>query len=202
MKECYKCKNKKSLTDFGIDKSRKDGLNIYCKICYRSITKLWQDNNLEQKRLHRKKSYRNNTESAKERMKSNYKKNKTKIDEQNKLWVKNNPEKVKEIAKKYRKNNPEKARRAKLKSKYNLSLSDYNTMLELQNYRCAICREVNPVGKNLYVDHCHTTGKVRGLLCQGCNSGIGYLKDSLLLLNNSIKYLENHNCPTCGQLVA
>ena len=75
------------------------------------------------------------------------------------------------------------------KTKYNISLEDYNKMLINQNNKCDICKiEFN----NLVVDHCHTTGKVRGLLCNGCNSGIGFFKENKVTILNSIEYLNKH----------
>jgi hypothetical protein len=60
-----------------------------------------------------------------------------------------------------------------LKYRYNLSYDDYVIMYETQNKCCFICETHLPLGgnKGLYVDHCHITGKVRGLLCPSCNSG-------------------------------
>src|SRR5258707_1620309 len=60
------------------------------------------------------------------------------------------------------------------KSKYNITITEYYELLELQNYQCAICKRESWEGeKGLSVDHDHITGKVRGLLCTGCNLGIG-----------------------------
>lgn len=66
-------------------------------------------------------------------------------------------------------------------------------MLARQNGRCAICNR-EPFGRwtTFYIDHDHTTGKVRGLLCQKCNAGIGLLMDSIPILFLAIRYLTNH----------
>lgn len=77
----------------------------------------------------------------------------------------------------------------KLKWKYNISLEDYDQMYDLQNGSCAICGNHHDV---LCVDHCHTFGHVRGLLCDLCNRSIGYLKESIPNLSNAIKYLLQH----------
>ena len=84
-----------------------------------------------------------------------------------------------------------------LKRKFNLSIEDYNKMLEEQNHTCAICQKPEIVidkraGKlrELAVDHCHTTGKIRGLLCYNCNRGIGHLQDSVELLQRACSYLR------------
>lgn len=78
------------------------------------------------------------------------------------------------------------------KKKYGISLSDYEALLERQNGVCAICRRTCKSGRNLAVDHCHETGKVRGLLCLECNRGIGALKDSIDLLTKAISYLKDN----------
>jgi hypothetical protein len=86
-----------------------------------------------------------------------------------------------------------------LQTKYKISLDDYKSMLESQDGLCAICRGVEisqhrRTGKlkELAVDHCHATGKVRGLLCVRCNRGISYFKDTTNLLRSAISYLEKH----------
>ena len=63
-------------------------------------------------------------------------------------------------------------------------------MKRKQEGRCAICGEEPSTKRGLAIDHCHITGKVRGLLCHGCNIGIGSMKDSAVLLLKAIRYLE------------
>ena len=66
-------------------------------------------------------------------------------------------------------------------------------MLEKQNNKCAICKkDRNIFKKRLCVDHCHSTGKIRGLLCTNCNQGIGHLKDDLNIIKSAIRYLEEY----------
>lgn len=78
-----------------------------------------------------------------------------------------------------------------LKHKYGITLEVYKLMLEDQNNACAICQSSSPGHKKRYfsVDHCHKTGRIRGLLCQDCNAGIGYLKDRVENLIAAISYL-------------
>lgn len=78
-----------------------------------------------------------------------------------------------------------------LKHKYNLSLDDYKLMLVDQNNCCYICSNV--FKKTPYVDHCHTTDQVRGLLCQYCNTGLGMFKDNIDNLYKAIDYLKKSN---------
>jgi len=83
------------------------------------------------------------------------------------------------------------------KRKYKMDLEQYNQMLKEQNGVCKICGKPeihlnNWTGKvrPLSVDHCHATGKVRGLLCHTCNLGLGNFKDNSELLRKGAKYLE------------
>jgi hypothetical protein len=82
-------------------------------------------------------------------------------------------------------------RKAQFKRKYNITLDFYNSMLSTQKNVCAICggNHIQKNRKYLYVDHCHKTGKVRGLLCMKCNSLLGYANDNVDILKSSIDYL-------------
>lgn len=84
----------------------------------------------------------------------------------------------------------EQFRRNSLKSKYGITPGQYEEMLVSQGGVCAICGS-HPIAEQLLsVDHCHTTGKVRGLLCQSCNIGIGHFEDSPSILEKAISYLK------------
>jgi hypothetical protein len=87
----------------------------------------------------------------------------------------------------------EQVREANLKSTYGITLSDFDSMLDAQKGRCAICLTDTPGGKGrFHIDHDHDSGKVRGLLCTNCNLGIGNMKDSPAILLAAMKYLEIH----------
>lgn len=77
----------------------------------------------------------------------------------------------------------EKSRR--IKRKYGISLADYDEHLKSP---CDICGD-----ESKHLDHCHTTGKVRGGLCARCNHMLGHARESIEILNKGIKYLEVHN---------
>lgn len=76
-----------------------------------------------------------------------------------------------------------------LKNKYGITLEDYNLILKNQDDGCAVCKRKEKI---LCVDHCHKTGKVRGLLCHLCNRAIGMMKDDISILQNAIIYLKNN----------
>jgi hypothetical protein len=83
----------------------------------------------------------------------------------------------------------------KLKKAYGITLDQYNELLSSQNHKCAICytesnRKYRGKIKAFAVDHCHTTGTIRGLLCNDCNTGIGLLKDNVIFLESAINYLN------------
>lgn len=82
----------------------------------------------------------------------------------------------------------------KLKKKYNITIEDFQIMLKNQNNKCLICDsllEIKDLNSNYpHVDHDHSTGKVRGILCMNCNLGLGYFNDSIKLLNKAIIYLQ------------
>jgi hypothetical protein len=73
---------------------------------------------------------------------------------------------------------------------YGLSPIDFSRLLAQQNGVCAICREPEREERSLSVDHDHKTGRVRALLCGGCNKAIGFLRESPLLARAAATYLE------------
>lgn len=95
----------------------------------------------------------------------------------------------------YHKNNRDKVTKQQLIShrrrEYGITEEEYNKMISSQNNLCAICNK--PSHKTLFIDHDHVTGKVRGLLCSHCNTGIGFFKDDIAALANAIKYLTSPN---------
>jgi len=104
-------------------------------------------------------------------------------------------EEFKEKRKVFNKGRKEKNREVYYKKRYGITLMQYNQLLTIQNNTCAICKIAETEikhGRNTYlaVDHCHISGKVRGLLCYKCNSLLGFVNDKIETLKNAIKYLE------------
>ncbi|MDP9437502.1 MAG: endonuclease VII domain-containing protein [Actinomycetota bacterium] len=74
-----------------------------------------------------------------------------------------------------------------------LTYAVYDAMLRAQDYRCAVC--MLPLPENtmeIHVDHCHGTNRVRGILCRGCNMGLGGFRESVDALSYAIEYLRRH----------
>lgn len=138
-----------------------------------------------------------------------YLKNAERERERNRLYRLNYPDKIKETNRKYREKNREKIRisnrkwqlknydqnrniqkNCTLKRYYGITLEEYDLLLEKQGYKCAICGIDKAENvKSFAVDHCHKTGKVRGLLCHKCNIGLGHFDDSSNLLIKAVSYL-------------
>lgn len=82
---------------------------------------------------------------------------------------------------------------AKYLSRYGMTLEEYDVLLASQNGVCPICGGTRSGGdRRMPVDHCHVTGKVRGILCDPCNKGLGHFKDDLERLRAAVAYLEAH----------
>ena len=122
--------------------------------------------------------------------------------EYHKKWREKNKDKYLEYKKVkaagYRKD-PEKMKKYKLANhksdlkKRGLTVDEFNKMFMDQGGYCAICGVHQQMfKKRLHVDHCHLTGKVRGLLCANCNHVLGKAKDDIGILSRSIKYLVNY----------
>jgi hypothetical protein len=84
----------------------------------------------------------------------------------------------------------QRARVHNLKKKYGLSYEEFQSMYETRKGLCDICKGPSEEGRLLSVDHCHETGKVRGLLCGPCNRGLGLFKDDPNLLHKALEYVS------------
>jgi hypothetical protein len=99
-----------------------------------------------------------------------------------------------QLTREHAKNDKDYYRRLNILGHYKLKWVDYLKLLEQQSNRCAICKNL-PSGQTkktstLYVDHCHVTNRVRGLLCHACNMLLGHAKDNTQVLQSAITYLQ------------
>lgn len=125
----------------------------------------------------------------------------------NREYVKNNPERIERLRKRWDQKNPNynkeylrrphiqakrEPHRKKMKlKKYGLTEEQYQELFEQQNGQCAICKSPLIIhGRDTHTDHCHTTSRVRGILCLSCNTGLGHFKDNIERLRRAISYLE------------
>jgi GTP cyclohydrolase FolE2 len=130
-KQCSRCKEIKSVSEFSKDKQHHTGYKSACKVCAKGDWIRWRTENLESARKKDRKYHYIRT--------------------------------------------------------YNLSEEQAQQLVENRVGICSICGETQP----LVVDHCHVTGKVRGLICPSCNSLLGYSKDNVKTLTQAITYLRD-----------
>jgi hypothetical protein len=89
--------------------------------------------------------------------------------------------------------NADQLKKYKWKFNFNLTPEDYNKMFEDQHGCCAVCkRHQCNFTRRLCVDHCHITGKVRGLLCGGCNTAQGLLKEDIDIIDSLKEYINKN----------
>lgn len=171
MKTCSICKKEKSLNEFYYDVRYKSNYTPECKLCRSEYRKQWHLKNKEANNLKSKMYDLAHPEEKRMRNKKYYENNKEK---HNAYCYVNNRNKT-----------------------YNITQDIYDTMLNNQKGVCAICGKketkvgrINKKIKPLSVDHNHNTGKIRGLLCQNCNSGLGLFGDNEDLLIKAANYIK------------
>lgn len=108
---------------------------------------------------------------------------------------KRHPERWKIYRETYKNRHPERHRRSAknqhLRRLYNITIEEFESALEKQGNVCFLCKTDHPKGPgSFHVDHCHTHGQIRALLCTGCNLGLGAFKDDPSLLRKAAKYVE------------
>ncbi len=104
-----------------------------------------------------------------------------------KAWKMDNPGKVLKSEQERRARNPEKMKAVYLRRMYGMDIAEFQA---LRLGHCPICRTDSPAGKGWTVDHCHSTGAVRGVICSRCNAGLGHFRDDISLLEAAIDYLR------------
>ena len=145
------------------------------------IEKLKKDPEKYQKYLEKEKE---RSRRKREKIKKNPEK-KQKYNNYQKNYANKNKEKIKN----YPSRSSETWKKRNLARRYNLSLEEYEEIVSLQKQKCLLC-EIET--EKLAVDHCHQTGKVRGLLCHNCNTSICLLKEDIKTLFKIIEYLQKH----------
>lgn len=164
----------------------------------------------EERKAYQRTYYENNRErllaAQRERGRRNYQENPAYYRAKSKKWAAEHPERMRELRRRYSETNAEamrvksrawyaantqRASVANRKSKlrrYGMTLEEFQAMLMRQGGCCLICQEeMDPP----VVDHDHTTGVVRGLLCRPCNAGLGIFRDDYRLLTRATEYLNS-----------
>lgn len=133
-------------------------------------------------------------ESAKLRVAEWRRANPEKYLAQRKAWYERTVERRREYANQFYRANRERwkglSRKYLMKNTYGITVEVFDKILESQGGKCAICRGINKADKQMHLDHDHSTGKIRGVLCQRCNHGLGHFRDNIQYLENAAKYLK------------
>lgn len=204
-KQCVSCKQVKSIHDFSLKNTRLDGHRDACKECIKK-----QNEKLDAKM---QENYLKGIQSGEEKTCSkcnqklplidfHYSRNACKTCE-NKRKLANERKNLERKQARDRASRQrlkeqdkhkvqQKIRIRRLANQYNMTPEEYDQMVLAQNNLCAICGKPPKEGRKLYIDHCHKTGLVRELLCQKCNSMIGYGNDDPIILANAFEYLKKH----------
>jgi Autographiviridae endonuclease VII len=161
VKRCLHCDEAKPLTEFYVDRGARGGRRPECRSCTAARRKAW---------------YEANRQREVDRVRA---------------WQEANPERYAERQREYRESGRKAIanRKSHLKRKYGLTVEQYEAMLDAQGGVCFICRET-PGDLPLHVDHDHTTGDVRGLLCIRCNNALGLFQESPALFQAAADYLR------------
>lgn len=187
---CSKCKTSKEILEFTVDRRRRSGYYPWCKPCKNK----WTADNRKLRTHWTIAESKFCPKCEQDKDVSQFSKNKAQYDGL-KPWCKNccsnHAKKSYETPAK---------RNSYLKRHYNITLEEYNSLLEKQNFSCKICLKKCSRG-NLSIDHDHTCcsgsdscGKcIRGLLCRACNVGIGNLNHDPETLRKAAEYLTTHN---------
>lgn len=131
---------------------------------------------------------------ARERHRKYYEANRERILERNRAQAKANPGKITARVAAWNKANPERARalrlKANLKHKYGITPADFSRMVTEQAAQCACCRDALDFLRphTIHIDHCHATGRIRGVLCHSCNKMLGHAKDEIKRLAAAIEF--------------
>ena len=200
-KTCIKCGETKALSEFYGSRRSKDGHHSYCKACASASARQWTLDHPEKARATARASWNRLAERKAVARKARRDADPEKFRDQHRASYQRNIESAHDQMRRYRQTpgakEHELVRRERYRTEgrfvqysrrhfYGLEPAAYEALLALQDRLCAIClRELV-----LEVDHDHTTGVVRALLCGHCNRGLGHYKDDPVLLRAAADYLD------------
>jgi hypothetical protein len=196
-KICCRCSISKVEHDFSPSEWKKPS-GIRCRECIRIKNQRSQEKNSESRSAYGKKYYKENRERLRQEQKNRYEANKERYLQTQKVWWDKNKDRINKERSGNKKKYTYDSWSARLRRVYGITPDDYFEMLDNQSSKCLICNtdDPGPIGRGslsrvFAVDHCHETGKVRGLLCHKCNMGLGLFRDDPDLLHKAINYLED-----------
>lgn len=215
-KVCTHCKESKPASEFHRHRGNPDGLHSWCKECRSSRTKEERravEGSVAEKRVLAEQGHQRCSECRVVKPLDGFYRKSAAVNGRKSRCI----ECYNAASDEYRKTPEAKAKRAEahrrrrdadpesfrakqreiaFRHKYGITVADYEFMLAAQDGRCAICFALPLPDEPLYVDHCHDSGDVRGLLCRKCNSGLGMFEDDRERLARAAAYLDGVVGPT------
>jgi hypothetical protein len=160
VKRCKSCGVEKPFDAFYRNATGRDGRRPECKTCTSNARKSW------------------------------YRANRARVIAHASAWQRANAERYSQRQREYREAGRRDYRAEHLRWAFGITQADYVDMLDAQRGGCAICGARPVDGGHLHVDHDHSTGRIRGLLCFRCNNALGLLKDDRSRLQRAAEYVD------------
>lgn len=208
MKTCRKCGIQKPLDEFHKSSSSPDGRQYRCKACAISAARQRAIDNPEAHRKAQRRYEQSDKSKANRKARREGPQRERILEQKRESWYRNHDanlerqrareadpefrERARRRYAKWREKDPRGVQRNSLKSLYGLTVAQWDRMVIRQTGRCAICEAP---ARDLHVDHCHETGKVRALLCTKCNRGLGLFNDDPDRLRAAARYVVKHRRP-------
>jgi 5-methylcytosine-specific restriction endonuclease McrA len=179
-KRCPRCKTTKPTVEFSRNSRQRDGLASYCKACSATMQRDYAKTPRGRATHLRSVRKWQDTEKGKAA---------------HQRYVESHQEEIRQraAARARTPKGKEQGRKRRLRSRYGLSPEEYAALLTEQGGECALCGSKEARGRwgtHFHVDHCHASGKVRGLLCASCNSALAQLGDSVEGLTRALDYVR------------
>lgn len=182
VKRCSKCSQVRPMGWYRRVTKRRDGLHPQCQECERAQRQSYYQRNREGELERTGRWAREHPEVGREGSRRWREANRDLLRDRKRQEYAENGEAIRELL-----------RDAGFRRKYGISLAEREELAERQGLRCSVCgTHESQLDKRLAVDHDHATGAVRALLCQTCNLGLGFFKDSPELLEKAAEYVRHH----------
>jgi uncharacterized CHY-type Zn-finger protein len=190
LKVCSKCRVEQPIANFHRHARSADGLYPQCKECNITTAAAWYAKNSEAARQRSREWQAKNPDKVRAIKRRWEAKNLEAVRQKSREWYAKNPEAARQSRREWRAKNPGKVLANARRRTYGISPEDVIALRKAQGGKCPGClREFSSLFRD-HVDHDHATGRIRGILCSNCNSGMGLLKDDPEILLRLAAYLR------------